>query len=253
MKKSAFKILCFFCLTIFATETYAQTNRILVNDPNYDNDWFHFGFSVGFNKMDFLIINSDDFLSFNTDGLYKINEVYSVECKSGIGYHLGPYTNFRINRYFDIRTMIILAQGYRDFTYNAWSDTTGTNTNRSPYYTQDMHIGSTYLGVPILLMFKAKRAGNYRPYLVAGLNPRFDWDARKEIDEEEMPKIRLAKFDINYDVGVGVDFFAPWFKLGVELRLSTGYFDVLHRDDTQFSGAIKQMKSQIWQLSFNVE
>jgi hypothetical protein len=54
-----------------------------------------------------------------------------------------------------------------------------------------------------------------------------------------------------------MDFYLTYFKLSVELKLSTGMRDVIVNEivpqHPEFKNAIEKMKSQIWVLSFHFE
>jgi hypothetical protein len=60
-----------------------------------------------------------------------------------------------------------------------------------------------------------------------------------------------------YEFGAGMDFYLTYFKLSVELKLSTGLRDVIVNEvvpqHPEFKNAIEKMKSQIWVLSFHFE
>ena len=55
------------------------------------------------------------------------------------------------------------------------------------------------------------------------------------------------------NLGVGFDFYFEWFKLGTELKMSYGFFDVLKRENNIYTLGIDQMRSKIFQVSFTFE
>ena len=67
----------------------------------------------------------------------------------------------------------------------------------------------------------------------------------------------LTEPDLYYEVGAGLDFYLPYFKLSVELKMSNGMRDVLVKDSCSgtpgICNAIEKMKSQIWVISFHFE
>jgi hypothetical protein len=57
-------------------------------------------------------------------------------------------------------------------------------------------------------------------------------------------------------VGAGLDFYLIYFKLSIELKMSTGLFNVLVDDpatDPRYQNAIDKMKSQMWIIAFHFE
>jgi hypothetical protein len=232
-------------ILFLASITLQAQKKQQLNLPDYDHKWLHFGFTVGTSIMDFSIEKADNFFSEN-----EFNQVYSIESESSPGLLLGPVSNVHLGEYFDFRFLINLSFGERNLNYLIVEDTTAQN----PVLTMHkMKIASTYLEFPLLLKYKAMRLNNYRPYLIAGINPKIDLAAQKKIKEEEKPKIRLNNMDLAWEVGAGIDFYLPYFKLSTELKYSAGIRNMVVPDDTQFTGAIKNMRSNVWMISLHFE
>jgi hypothetical protein len=159
-------------------------------------------------------------------------------------------SNLRINDYFHLRLLVDLSFGQRDLKYWMVKDTSAANPVIT---THVMKISSAYIEFPLLLKYKSMRLNNFSPYLIGGINPKIDLAAQKEIKEEEMPKIKLNRFDIAYELGSGIDFYLPYFRLSAELKYSIGLLNTPVADGTEFTGAIKQMNSKIWMISFHFE
>lgn len=242
MMKQLITIL-FVLISFFAKAQYQQQS--VKNLPNYDRKRLHFGFTIGANVMDFGITKADNFLSTRA-----FNQIYAIENQPSTGFFLGPVSNLRLGEYFDLRLLINLSFGQRNLSYLIVEDTT-TDTPELSKHT--MNLASTYLEFPLLIKYKAMRLGNYRPYVIAGLNPKIDLAARKKIKEEEMPKIRLNNLDLAWEVGVGIDFYLPYFKFSTELKYSAGIRNMVLPDDTQFTSSIKSMRSNVWMISLHFE
>ncbi len=240
--KNLITVILFIVSLSVAAQPYKQQQK---NLPDYDQKWLHFGFTIGTNIMDFGIVKADNF--FNES---QFNQIYGIENKPNVGFHLGPISSLRLGEYFDLRLLINLSFGQRDLTYRLVQDTAAANPILS---THTMRLASTYLEIPLLLKYKAMRIDNYRPYLIAGVNPKIDLAAQKKKKESEMPKIRLNNLDIAWEIGAGIDFYLPYFKLSAELKYSAGINDMIVRDDTQFTSAIKKMHSNIWMISLHFE
>ncbi|MDX9907392.1 MAG: PorT family protein, partial [Bacteroidales bacterium] len=65
--------------------------------------------------------------------------------------------------------------------------------------------------------------------------------------------VKLNKHDIYAIVGVGFDFYNPWFKMGVELKMSYGLLDVLKDDKTFFTQSIDKINSKVFELGVTFE
>ena len=209
------------------------------NDSWYDDKILHFGFTVGFNTMDFNITPS--LTNMRADSLYP--DVSQLNP----GINIQIVSNYKIAKYLDLRFLPGVSFGQRNIRYYK---------NKVVYNTQQ-RLESSFLEFPLLLKYKGTRLNNVRPYLVGGLNFRYDLAGKKAYDEEKPIYVRLRRADLYYEFGPGLDFYLPYFKLSVELKMSNGLRDVLVHDPAtghpQYSNAIEKMKSQIWIVSFHFE
>lgn len=223
----------------FSQKTKVQNLRL------YDQKRLHFGFTIGLNTSDFYIRNSDIF--FDTT---QIKEVYGIENKQQPGFHLGPISNLRLGKYFDLRWLINLSFTQRDLQFKVLKE----NSNGDLYFdTHTMAISSTFIEFPLLLKYKSKRINNYRVYVIGGVNPKLDLAAKKKIPEDKMPMIRLSQPDIYGEAGVGIDFYLPYFKFSPELKMGIGFNNNMVDDNTEYTGAVKYLKSKVFMLSFHFE
>ena len=243
------KKIIIFILLFSSTLAFSQENKVR-NIPNFDRKWLHFGFTVGVNIFDASMNLSDEFLAINVNGDYDINHVYGIENVPSPGFHLGPIINIRLAEYVDFRTLIDLSFGQRNLDYTL-KDTIG-NLDQ-PYSIHRMTIESIFLEIPAQIKYKAKRINNYRPYVIFGATSKWDMAAKKKIKDEDQPMIRFKSFDVYWEAGVGVDYYLPFFKFATELKYQVGMFDIVNRDNTQYTGAINKMTSRMLVLSFHFE
>lgn len=224
---------------------FAQKWNNVQNLKFHDQKKLHFGFTIGLNTSDFYIRNSDAF--FDTA---VINEVYSIENSQAPGFHLGPISNLRLGKYLDLRLLINLSFTQRNLEYIRLRE----NQYGEEYFTSHtMKLSSTFFELPLLLKYKSKRINNYRMYLIGGINPRIDLAAKKKIPEELMPIIRLEQPDIYGEFGSGIDFYLPYFKFSTEIKMGVGLKNMAVPDNTEFTGAMKYIKSKIFMISFHFE
>lgn len=240
-----FFIILLFCLPMTA---FAQVK--VLNNPNYDRKWIHFGFTVGINTMDFGMNLTDDFLHGDGDGGNEYSTVYGIENQRNLGFHLGPVVNFRLGEYFDFRPLINLSFGQRNLQYKVAQDTL---YGEAPFKNHIMQIESIFLEIPLHIKYKAKRHNNYRPYVVGGVNTKYDFAARKKIKDEEKPKIRLRPFDVYWELGFGIDFYLPYFKFSTEIKFAMGTLNMINYDQTEYTTAIDRLNSKMVLLSFHFE
>lgn len=205
----------------------------------YDDKTLHFGFCIGFNVMDFGITPSQQYLQ--SDSLYPEVSLLNP------GINIQIVTDFRPAEHFDIRFLPGVAFGQRNVRF--YKDRVLVN--------EQQRLESSFLEFPLLLKYKGERLNNVRPYIIGGLNYRYDLAGKKEYDDEKPVYLRIKRSDLYYEIGPGFDFYLPYFKLSVELKMSAGLRDVLVHEPApgypQYARAIERMKSRIWVLSFHFE
>ena len=209
------------------------------NDANYDERMLHFGFSMGLNTMDFDINLSPE--AYAVDSLVA----EAVSLKPGI--NIQVVMDYRPSTYLDVRFMPGVSFGQRNINFYK----NGTLVE------DGQKLESSFLELPVLLKGKGMRLNNTRPYLIGGFNFRYDLAGKKQYDDETTVYMRLKRADLYYELGAGIDFYLPYFKLTIEAKMSNGMRDILvhepHDRYPQYVNAIQSMKSQIWVLAFHFE
>lgn len=238
MNKSVFYITLTAFLILVDLNSYGQKQKPK-NDSWYDDKPLHFGFSIGANLMDFNITPSQEY--FASDSLYPEVSLLNP------GINIQIVTNLKLGRYFDLRFLPGVSFGQRNIRY----------FKNRVIYNEQQRLESSFLEFPLLLKYKGDRLNNVRPYIIGGLNYRYDLAGKKEYDEEKSVYLRLERPDLYYEFGAGLDFYLPYFKLSVELKVSNGLFDVLVNEPPprhpEYFNAIERMNSQIWVLAFHFE
>jgi hypothetical protein len=232
-------ILSILILIFFQSNLLGQKQKPK-NASWYDDKLLHFGFSLGFNAMDFDITPSQEH--------YKVDSLYPEVSRLNPGINIQIITDFRPANHLDIRFLPGVSFGQRNIRYY----------KNQVLYNVQQRLESSFLEFPLLLKYKGNRLNNVRPYVVAGLNYRYDLAAKKEIIPAERPVyIRIKRPDLYYEMGAGLDFYLTYFKLSVELKMSNGLRNVIVNDVPagfeEYRNAIEKMKSQIWVLAFHFE
>ncbi len=238
MKKRGIYISIFLVLLAVNLDLSGQQQKPK-NRSWYDDKVLHFGFSIGFNTMDFNITPSQYYLK--TDSLYPEVSILNP------GINIQIITDLHPVKYFDIRFLPGVSFGQRNVRFYR---------NQVVYNTQQ-RLESSFIEFPLLLKYKGDRLNNVRPYLITGLNFRYDLAGKKEFDEEKPVYIRLKRSDLYYEAGAGLDFYLTYFKLSVELKMSNGLRNIVVNEvasgHEQFKNAIEKMRSRIWVLAFHFE
>ncbi|MGF1586174.1 MAG: porin family protein [Bacteroidales bacterium] len=238
-------------ILFFVVPVVANSQRKIVkNLPVHDNKALHFGFTLGLNSMDFRINHSE----------YAVENIFFAEVSSITpGFNINIVSNFRLSPSFDFRVLPGVAFGQRRIDYytmdgpglpgsEQWAE--GAVPVADSY--QDME--SSFLEFPVVLKYKSIRINNYRPYVLGGINLRYD--LAKNFNEDDRIYLDLKPFNIYMETGFGIDFYLPYFKLSTELKYATGFLDMLHRrvsSQTKFQDAIGSLKSNLIIFSLHFE
>jgi hypothetical protein len=76
-------------------------------------------------------------------------------------------------------------------------------------------------------------------------------DARNTVPGQEV--IKLNNQDFGYEAGAGIDFFLPYFKFGIELKMAMGMRNLLVRDQTIYAQALDRLNSKVFLISLTFE
>ncbi len=255
--KKVFLIL-FLIATLAPAISLLGQSRKVMNLPKYDNAQYHFGFTIGLNQMLFTVKPSSDL---NTRVYYEIMKetgeliadsamVLGVNSNPTFGFDIGIVGDKRLGRYFNLRFVPALSFGERNLNYSfrAWLN------GEEKLVDVQKNVGSVFIDFPVLVKYKSKRVNNMLGYVTAGAKYSLDIasNARKK-DLNEQVVVKLNKHDVYAIVGVGFDFYNPWFKMGLELKMSYGLMDVLKRDNTFFTQSIDKLNSKVFQLGLTFE
>ncbi len=269
MKNTLKILLAATLLFSFATTLPAQRRRLNYLQ-NYNNEPYHFGFAISLNQMMYTIKLNDSYqnvahaptdwpnASYNIDKVDSLY-VYNVETKKVPGFSIGIIGNLRLGRYTDLRFVPTLSFGERKMNY--WLVTTGDD-GLVEYPVLTKSIFSTFVEFPLMIKFRSARLNNIGGYLIGGVNPKIDLASQKRntieviIDGENrtiIDNLRTNRFDVAAEVGVGMDIYNQWFKLGIEVKMSYGLLNIVKDDAFIYSSCIDNLHNKMFMLSFTFE
>jgi len=257
MPLSFIKRIVLFSIFIFCLNF---TSKAEGNLPYVDEKLIHFGFSLGFNNMDFGVTESGSTLdmyskarSTSGDPIYTLigQGVYHASVSTlSPGFSVGLITDLRINRYLNLRFAPTLNFASRELRFSEIG-TSGIN------HGDTIHISSTPICLPIYLKYSAERKDNYRPYLIWGVGTYYDLSS-----SDVNPYLQLNKIDFYTEFGVGCDIYFSFFKLCPELKfcIGLGNNNMLNNqptlkkpEDMVYTKAISRLTSRMLTLTFNFE
>ena len=241
-----------FTIALSALAVLAQQDRQVQHKPYIDLRPMHFGILVGMHLQDVEFNNVGPHLMTMQDGMTQEQYVVCDADKWTAGFSVGVLGELRLHENFSLRITPTMHFGAKHLTFiNMYEkDERGQNIRQ----TQDLK--NTYVSIPIDIKFAAPRWNNHRPYIMAGVNPTFN------LTNGEADYVRLKRFNTMLEVGMGCDFYLPFFKLIPELKFCFGLGNVLDknhvnelRDDNAkvYAGSVDSAKSKMVVLTFYFE
>lgn len=199
--------------------SHAQTYKA----PNYkkfDDKLFHFGFTLGMNSANILTIPTSD--PNNTPGLLK------TEVNGNPGFNLGFIGSLKLGHpTLTLRFVPSLSFQAKDVLYFY---------HATPNEFTKATVESTILDFPLLLKYKTMRYNNFASYFIGGAQYSLDLQSRQKVPQTPFdPFLKLKRHDFQAQIGVGVDFYLPYFKFGMEVKMSHGFVNALIQDNTLLS------------------
>jgi hypothetical protein len=212
--------------------------RKVQNRPYIDFRRLHYGFFFGLHAQDMELANNG-FITENGEQWYADVSAYNP------GFSVGVLADLRINTYIALRLLPTLHFGEKQVVFREYN-----SGNR-----ERQQIKSTYFSLPLDVKISAQRFNNYRPYVIAGVSPMLDMTVKKQ------RQLLMKKFDFMVEVGMGCDFYMPFFKLNPELKFCFSMLDVLDKNRSdlldenykKFTESIDKATTKMIVLSFYFE
>lgn len=239
-------------LLFFAALCAEAQERTVQNRPYTDLRQFHFGVVVGTHMQDIELLNAGPQVITSEDGTTTETLVTADQNRWDPGINVGVLGELRLNTHFQLRIAPMMYFGARHITFHNLKqpDADGNPTETR----QDLK--TAYIATAFDIIFAAPRFNNHRPYLMAGLSPMINLSGKSN------DYLKLKRSGLFAEVGVGCDFYLPFFKLRPELKFVFGMgnsLDTGHADDLTdksmlpYTMSVKEARSKMIVLSFYFE
>lgn len=226
-------------LLAIVTTSLAQQNQKVQNKPYIDLRPFHYGFSFGLHQQSIIMPNSGYIDPETGQQWWVTNDNFSP------GFTVGLIGEWRINSYLAMRVLPTMHFASNHLVFR--EQTTGL--------TEFQDMKSTYISVPLDFKLAAPRHNNYRPYVLAGMNASYN------LTTKDQANIATKPLSLGLEVGLGCDYYLPFFKFCPELKFCFGFTDVLKtnrsnlndKSKEHFTKAVKSAKTAMVVLTFHFE
>lgn len=228
-------------LLLISFSSTAQKEKPL-NYRRFDERLLHFGFMLG--------LNSADFTYYPKLNAYQDYGLKSLTSDATAGGQVGIVSTLKIGTpAVRLRFVPTLSFQERVLRY--------TFENPDPLgkdILNEERINSTNLDFPLMFQFRTLRLNNFATYLLAGGQYSLDLQSQQEASQSYIdPFIKIKKHDLQGQIGGGVEFFAPYFKFGIEVKYSHGFMNSFIQDNTDVSRPIDKLYNKVWWISFIFE
>lgn len=209
-------------LILFAsgcTCVMAQRNDFVGNRLYADQKRLHLGFSVGMHFQD-LKFTHNGYTTPEGENWYAEVPAYSP------GFCVNVLADLRLHKHFNLRLSPGMYFGNKTVTFR--------ENNSGLQEKQD--VKSAYVVVPLDLKISGDRYRNTRPYVTLGVMGSFD------VSKKRTDFLQFNTMDTYLTLGLGCDFYLPFFKLNPELKFCFGLTDVLKHNRPDLSDDPTMMK-----------
>ena len=228
-------VMAFFVLSLPSAQ--AQTRKVM-NRPYFDQRKCHYGFLAGVNLQD-IELQQNGFVDEAGNQWYAETPGYEP------GFSVGILGEFYLTKHLAFRIIPSMHFGTKNVHFR-------NELNGDMQY---QTIKSTYFSVPLNIKYAAERFNNYRPYIVTGITPVLDLTVKKQ------KQYLLNSADCYLELGLGCDFYLPFFKFIPEVKFMYGLSNVINKDrsditdETQliFTQSVDKGKSKMIVLTFYFE
>lgn len=221
-------------LLLMMTLSIMAQGRKVQNKPYIDLRPLHFGISIGMHMQD---------METNNVGpqLIETGETRTVACDVDTwnpGFSVGVLADLRLGQHLSFRLTPTMHFGSKHLVFRDFNDLNDAGLPRES--TQDMK--NTYISLPIDLKFSAERFNNYRPYIIAGAAPMLN------LTGKDQDYIHLNRFDTMVEIGLGCDFYMPFFKLIPELKFCYSLANSLNK---KHAGELNDVNKRVFSNSID--
>ena len=217
-----------FVLSVMTISAVYSQDRKVENRPYVDLRPFHFGVLVGTHLQDIEMLNVGPQIIELEDGTTAEKLISCDQDRWDAGFNVGVLGELRLSTHFQLRLAPTMYFGTRHLTFLNHTDA----TSDGKHLEEHQLLKTAYIATPINLIFAAPRFNNHRPYMMAGIDPMIN------LSGKDNDFIKLKRYDFFLELGVGCDFYLPFFKLRPELKFMYSLTNSLDTDH------VKHMKNK---------
>lgn len=239
------RIAVIFCIALTAVfgsympDAQARPNEKIMNRPYADLKKWHLGFSIGMCMQD-LKFTHNGFVTPEGEQWFAETPAWSP------GINVQVLADLRLHQYLNLRFTPGMSFSFKNVEMRDW--VTGAS------HRQD--VKSVYVLLPVDLKISGDRLHNSRPYVTVGAMGAFD------VGKKRSDYLMFNTADAYLTVGLGCDFYLPFFKFNPEIKFCFGLADILRHDRPdlddnpemyKITQSLLKVKSNMFMITFYFE
>lgn len=223
-----------FFVSLIAALSYGQAgNKGNYNYKGFQKKPYYFGLSIGLNNSGY-IINQSKFFIGN-------DEIRITEPSSGVGLELHMIANLKLGYNFDFRFLPGFSFASRTLEFTE-TETQQTNINSSE---------PVYFELPFQVRYKSQPYKDKRVFATVGL--KYGYDVAGNSDTKQSI-LKFSSHDFQWEVGLGMQFFYPYFIFSPEIKFSRGLTNnLIYDNQLNEARVLENVFSQVFSIGFNFE
>ena len=222
-------------LLISLQNVFGQQEKPL-NNPIYDNQLYHFGFTLGISHNKLNIDYNREFILSNQ------TEFNSILSKYEPGFNVGIIIDFRLTQNTNIRL---------NPSFNFTDQKLYYSTDNNQIIHPKNNTGISNFELPIYIKYRSDRINNGRSYLLLGSKFMLDMNSLEQLTQNQT--IKFSKINYSIDIGVGFDLYFAYFKFSPEIKYSHGLKNIFIDQDNINNDMINMLHSKSILISLTFE
>jgi Outer membrane protein beta-barrel domain len=199
---------------------------------------YYFGITLAYNKSDYRIFRSKNFLPANNDSIAAIEGI------KGPGFNLQIVSNLKIGENFDLRFLPGFSFAERRVEFDP------TRKNAKNY---EKPVESVFVELPFHVRYKSAPYYDKRMFVMGGIKYSYDIQSKSRA-RTFANNLKISPADFQVEMGAGIQMFFPYFIFSPEIKFSHGLGNILiYQNGLRESGVIEKLMSRTFTISLHFE
>jgi hypothetical protein len=223
-------------LVSFLSLLKSQSGKGNYNYLGFQQRSYYFGIALGYNQSDYKVYRGKKFI--------ENEQLAGINSFRGPGFNLQIISNLKLGEYFDVRFLPGFSFIERQIEFDYTKRITKDIVDR---------VESVLVELPFHVRYKSAPYNDKRLFVVAGIKYMYDIQSKSRT-RQLSNTLSLSPTDFQAEMGVGCQFFFPFFILSPEFKVSHGLGNILiFRPDKMESTAIEKLMSRTFTFSLHFE